>query len=224
MDDLSQHISRELLPRVRQPAQYIGLETNARCGGVRDADVTVALAFPDAYTIGISHLGSQILYHLLNDMPRVACDRAYCPLPDAEAVCRERSVPLFGWESRIALRDFDVVGFSLGYELCVTNVLTMLDLAGIAIHAAERAAGEPIVIAGDALADTPEPMADFIDLFLVGDGEVTLLAFVELLRRMKRDAAPREEIVLQAAREVPSIHPANLSCSCVRLSCGFPRL
>ena len=206
MEDVCQRVREQLLPRVRQPGQYIGLETNARCGDVRAAEVTVALAFPDAYTVGISHLGSQILYHMLNDMDFVACDRAYCPLPDAEEVCRARGVPLFGWESRAALRDFDILGFSLGYELCVTNVLTMLDLAGIPLHAADRTQRDPVVIAGDALADTPEPMADFIDLFLVGDGEVPLARLVGLVRRMKRDGASREDVLLQAAREIPGVY------------------
>ena len=206
MRDLSQTVREELLPRVRQPGQYVGLETNARRGDVRAAEVTVALAFPDAYTIGISHLGSQILYHAVNDLPGAACDRVYCPLPDAEAVLRERGVPLFGWESRAAVADFDVLGFSLGYELCVTNVLTMLDLAGLPLHAADRADGQPIVVAGDALADTPEPMADFIDLFLIGDGERPLGELVELVRRMKRSRAGRQEMILQAARTIPGAY------------------
>jgi len=202
MKDLSQQISEQLLPRVRQPGQYVGLEINARCGDVRAAEVTVALAFPDAYTIGISHLGSQILYHRVNDMPRAACDRVYCPRPDAEAVMRARSVPLFGWESRAAVGDFDILGFSLSYELCATNVLTMLDLAGIPLHVGQRTEGHPIVVAGDALADTPEPLADFIDLFLVGDGERPLAELVELVRRMKAARAGREETILQAARTI----------------------
>ncbi|MGB2824177.1 MAG: TIGR03960 family B12-binding radical SAM protein [Phycisphaerae bacterium] len=206
MKDLSQQISEQLLPRVRQPGQYLGLETNARCGDVRGAEVTVALAFPDAYTIGISHLGSQVLYHAVNDMPHAACDRVYCPLPDAEAVMRARSVPLFGWESRAAVGDFDILGFSLSYELCATNVLTMLHLAGIGLHAAERTDADPIVIAGDALADTPEPLADFIDLFLVGDGERPLADLVKLVRRMKAAGAGREEMILQAARTIPGAY------------------
>ena len=206
MRDLGLLISEQLLPRVARPGQYVGLEINARCKDVDAADVTVALAFPDAYTIGISHLGGQVLYQMLNDTPGVACDRAYCPAPDAERIMRERSIPLFGWESRRALRDFDVVGFSLTYELCATNVLTMLDLAGIPLHSADRGEQDPIVIAGDAMADTPEPMAEFIDLFVVGDGEDPLRALVELLRGAVREGATREEILLDAARTVPSVY------------------
>ena len=206
MKDISELVSTQLLPRVRRPGQYIGLETNARRPDVRSAEVTVALAFADTYAIGISHLGSQVLYHMLNDMDRVACDRTYCPQIDAEAVMRERRVPLFGWESRAAVRDFDILGFSLPYELCVTNLLTMLDLAGIALHSADRCEDDPIVVAGDSLADTPEPLADFIDVFLPGDGEEPLAALVELVRRMKAGGASREEMILEAARTVPSAY------------------
>ena len=202
MEDLCERISEQLLPRVSRPGQYVGLEINARCGDVRAAEVAAVLAYPDTYAIGISHLGSQILYHLLNDMEAVACDRTYCPLPDAEAVMRRRGVPLFGWESRAAVGDFDILGFSLGYEMCVTNVLTMLDLAGIPLRAAGRADRHPLVVGGDALADTPEPLADFIDLFLVGDGERPLAELVELVRQMKAAGATREEMILQAARTI----------------------
>ncbi|MHC4982159.1 MAG: TIGR03960 family B12-binding radical SAM protein [Planctomycetota bacterium] len=206
MRNVGNLVSEKLLPRVSQPAQYIGLEANRRCRNVQGAEVSVVLAFPDAYTIGISHLGSQVLYHMLNATEGVACDRTYCPMPDAEGVMRSEDVPLFGWESRCAVADFDILGFSLAYELCATNVLTMLDLAGMAIHAAERRRGDPIVVAGDALADSPEPMAEFIDLFLVGDGEEPLAALVELTREMKRSSASRDEIILQAARTVPAAY------------------
>ncbi len=206
MRKLGNLISEKLLPRVSQPAQYIGLEANASCGDVQDAEVAVVLAFPDTYGIGISHLGSQVLYHMLNATDGVACDRAYCPMPDAERVMRAEGVPLFAWESRCAVQDFDILGFSLTYELCATNVLTMLDLAGIALHAAERSEGDPLVIGGDALADSPEPLADFIDLFLVGDGEEPLAALVELVREMKRRRASRDEIILEAARTIPAVY------------------
>ncbi|MCK4276180.1 MAG: TIGR03960 family B12-binding radical SAM protein [Phycisphaerae bacterium] len=194
------------MPRIVRPGQYIGRETNARCGDVGAADVSVVLGFPDAYSIGISHLGGQVLYHVLNDLPGVACDRTYCPFPDAEQVCRDRSVPLFGWESRCAVRDFDMLGFSLSYEMCATNVLTMLDLAGIPIRASERTESDPIVVAGDVMAETPEPMASFIDLFIAGDGEEPLAELVELVRRMKKSGASRDEMILAASQQIPSAY------------------
>jgi radical SAM family uncharacterized protein len=196
---------------VRRPGQYVGLETNARCGDrpalvKASGGVAVALAFPDTYAIGISHLGGQVLYHALNGLPGVACDRTYCPQTDAEDLMRTEGIPLFAWESRCAVRDFDILGFSLPYELCVTNVLTMLDLAGIPLHAADRGAGDPIVVGGDALADTPEPLADFLDLFLPGDGEEPLAALVELVRQLKGAGATRDRIILEAAKSIPSCY------------------
>lgn len=206
MRNLGQAVSRQLLPRVRRPSQYLGCETNARRADVEAADVTVVLAYPDAYSVGVSHLGGQVLYALANDLPGVACDRTYCPMPDAEAVMRAEGIPLFGWESRRAVADFDILGFSLAHEGCATNVLTMLDLAGIPVRAAERGDSGPLVIAGDAGADAPEPMAPFIDLFCVGDGEPTLPALIDLVRRAKRRRARREEILLDAARAIPSVY------------------
>ena len=206
MRDLQDILSRRLLPLVVQPSQYVGLETNARFKDVGAAEVAVVMAFPDAYSVGISHLGSQILYHLLNDTDAVACDRTYCPLPDAEAVMRAEDIPLFGWESRRAVADFDVVGFSLPYELDVTNVLTMLDLAGIPLRGADRGEGDPLIVGGDALADSPEPLAAFIDLFLVGDGEKALTDLVELIRLAKQRGSSREEMILAAAQQIPSCY------------------
>ncbi|MCD4823351.1 MAG: TIGR03960 family B12-binding radical SAM protein [Phycisphaerae bacterium] len=199
-------VSEKLLPRLRQPGQFVGLETNARRKDPQAAEVSFVLGFPDAYTIGISHLGSQVLYHRLNDMPAVACDRTYCPQPEAEQVFRELGIPLFGWESRIAIGDFDVIGFSLAYELCITNVLTMLDLAGVPLLAADRTDGDPIILGGDALADSPEPLADFFDIIQPGDGEEPLAALAELLRQAKRDNLSRDEKLLKIAREVPSVY------------------
>jgi radical SAM family uncharacterized protein len=209
--NLAQRISDELLPRVSHPGQYVGLEHNARRKDIAAAEISIALCFPDAYSVGISHLGSQVLYHLLNDIPHVACDRAYCPLPDAEQAMRELGLGLFGWESRCHLRDFDVLGFSLSYELCATNVLTMLDLAGVPLHGRDRTWRDPLVIAGDALADTPEPLADFIDVFLAGDGEVPLPPLVELVRQAKlRGPQDRQDLLLRIAREAPAAYVPSL--------------
>ena len=206
MRNIAAQISEKFLPRVRRGGQYVGLEINARCGDVTTAEVTVAMAFPDTYGIGMSHLGSGVLYHMLNDIDGVACDRTYCPQPAAEEIMRAEGIPLFGWESRCAVGDFDVLGFSMSYELCVTNVLTMLDLAGVPLRWADRREDDPIVIAGDAMADVPEPMADFIDLYHVGDGEEPLAALVELVRCAKRDGLSRDDVILRAARTIRSCY------------------
>jgi radical SAM superfamily enzyme YgiQ (UPF0313 family) len=214
MRNVGRQVSAELLPRVRRPGQYIGCEINARWpGGWRSEDlqaVAVVLAFPDTYSIGMSHLGSQVLYHMLNDTPGVGCDRAYCPLPDAEAVMRERRIPLFGWESRCAVGDFDILGFSLPYELCVSNVLTMLDLAGVPLHAADRTAKDPIVVGGDALADSPEPLADTFDLFLVGDGEEPLAQLAQIVRRAKANGKSGTPPHFPEGNRVASLISASL--------------
>ena len=207
---LRRDIAERLLPFTQHPAQYCGLEHNRRCGDVNEADVTVALAFPDAYEVGISHLGSQILYSVLNDIDGVACDRSYCPTPDAEARMRAERLEMFGWESRAALRDFDILGFSLSYEMVLTNMLTMLDLARIPLHADRRSGADPIIVVGGCQADAPEIMADFIDLALIGDGEQSLAALVELVRRMKRAGAGRDEMILEAARTIPSAYAPSL--------------
>jgi len=212
MNDLRQLVSQQLLPRVARPGQYIDLEVNARRKDPAAADLTVALAFPDTYGLGVSHLGSAVLYHMLNDIPGVACDRTYCPQADAEAVMREQHIGLFGWESRLAIRNFDLVGFSLPYELCVTNVLTMLDLAGIPLHATDRGEDDPIVLGGDALADSPEPMAEFFDLFIVGDGEGPLAELVAIMRHAKQAGTPRGETILAAARSIESVYAPGLYC------------
>jgi radical SAM family uncharacterized protein len=208
MNDLKKRISEEFLPQLRQPGQYVGLEVNARLIDVEldEAAVRFAMTFPDAYTIGVSHLGSQVLYHTLNDLDFAYCDRAYCPDPDAEAILRKIDLPLFGWETRQPLRCFDVLGFSLGYELCITNVLTMLDLAGIPLLASDRTDAHPLIVGGDALADTPEPLADFFDVFLPGEGEEPLVALATLLRETKKIGLPREETLLRIAREIPSAY------------------
>jgi radical SAM family uncharacterized protein len=208
--DLKEILSTRFLPFLRQPSLYIGLEVNARCPDVRAAEVTVAMAFPDAYTIGISHLGSQLLYNVLNDMPEVACDRTYCPDPAAETVLRSENIPLFGWESRAAVGDFDIIGFSLAYEMCSTNMLTMLDLAGVPLLTAERTEDHPLIIGGDSMADTPEPLADFVDLFISGDGEIPLAQVVELVRQGKKSRATRDEMILQAAKTIQGVYAPSL--------------
>lgn len=206
MRNLADRISARLLPQVQAPSQYVGLEHNRRCGDVASAEVAVALAFPEAYTVGISHLGLQILYNVLNDLPGVAADRTYCPLPDAEAAMRAEGIALFGWESRCALAEFDVLGFSVGYELLATNMLTMLDLAGVPLRAEDRDARHPLVVVGDSAADNPELLALFADVLIVGDGERPIAQLAEVVRAGKRIGASRDDTLREIARQVESAY------------------
>ncbi len=207
LQNIASEISDQLLSRVSRPAQYIGLETNARWRGPEDHPcVNVMLAFPDVYGIGASHLGSSVLYHTINDLPNARADRTYCPWNDAEAVMREHSVPLFGLESRCAVRDFDILGFSLSYELCVTNVLTMLDLAGIPLYSSQRDDTHPLIVGGDALSDTPEPLAPFFDIFIPGDGEEPLVHLINLVQQAKSQGLSRMDVLKEAATNIESVY------------------
>jgi len=196
-------LDRYILTRVRTPGQYVGGERNSVRKDPDEVDVSFALLFPDLYTVGTSHTGYQILYAILNDLPWAAAERAYTPWPDMQEQMREYEIPLYALESFRPVREFDVVGFTLQYEMLYTNVLSMLDLAGIPIERADRTEAHPLIVAGGPGAAVPEPMADFIDLFFVGDGEQAVVQFARLVRRMKADGASRDDIVLQAARDIP---------------------
>ena len=206
-----------ILPLVEKPARYVGGEWNAVHKTSAEIDTRIALCFPDTYEIGMSHLGLKILYSLLNKNERWAAERVYAPWPDMEARLRERGIPLLSLESYTPLHDFDVVGFSLQYEMTYTNVLTMLDLGGIPIHTRERGLDAPLVIAGGPTVYSCEPVADFIDVFVIGDGEET---FPELVSRYieLRDSdmeLTREQVLKELARiegmYVPSLYPTSVS-------------
>jgi radical SAM family uncharacterized protein len=163
-----------LLQRVQTPAQYIGGELNSVTKDHRTVRGKLCLAFPDLYTLGMSHHGLQVLYTLMNNDPQWACERVFTPWPDFEQLLREHNLPLYSLETFTPLRDFDLVGFSLQYEICYTNVLTMLDLGGIPLRSTDRTLDHPLVIAGGPGAQNPEVLAPFIDLFVIGDGEESL--------------------------------------------------
>src|SRR6185369_16568723 len=160
-----------ILPLVEKPGRYLGNERGAIRKDLARVAIRVALAFPEVYEIAQSHLGLQILYDVLNRRDDVAAERAYAPWVDLEALLRERGLPLVSLESHLPLRDFHVVGFSLQYELTYTNLLTMLELGGIPLRAAARGASDPLVIAGGPCAFNPEPLAPFLDVVVLGDGE-----------------------------------------------------
>ncbi|MEW6034428.1 MAG: TIGR03960 family B12-binding radical SAM protein [Chloroflexota bacterium] len=196
-----------LLPQVTRPGRYSGGEWNAVVKDWEATPLHFALIYPDAYEIGMSNMALPILYDILNSRPDVLAERAFAPWPDMEAALRSSGTPLFSLESRRPLRDFDVLGFSLGYELTYTNVLNMLDCAGIPPLAVERDDTHPLVIAGGSCAMNPEPMADFIDLFVIGEGEEVLLELVELLRE-NRGRGKRG--LLRQAALIPGIYVPTL--------------
>src|SRR5262245_60063213 len=163
-----------ILPRVQTPAQYLGGELNAVVKDHARVRGKLCLAFPDAYTLGMSHHGLQVLYTIMNNDPQWACERAFTPWIDFERELRQAKLPLYSLETFTPLSQFDVVGFSLQYEICYTNVLTMLDLGCIPLHAKDRTFEHPLVIAGGPGAQNPELLAPFVDLFIIGDGEESL--------------------------------------------------
>ncbi len=191
----------DILDLVSSPGRYLPLEMFAYRKDPAKARVKVALAFPDLYEVGMSHLGVRILYHLLNEQDGIACDRAYAPWGDLEALLRGRKVPLPGLESGLPLKEFDVLGFSLTYELCYTNVLNMLDLAGIPLFSSERDEGSwPLVIGGGPCASNPEPMAPFFDALLFGDGEEAVIEICRAVEKWKDSGAGKDELRERLAR------------------------
>jgi len=197
---IAERIEREVLPFVRKPARYIGGEVNQVRKNLSRCDLTVALCFPDAYEIGMSTTGIPILYHVLNQMENVAAERVFAPWTDAEEVLRRQRIPLFSLESKAAVASFDVIGFGLTHELCYTNVLNLLDLAGLKIRRSDRTESDPLVIAGGGMANCCEPMADFIDLFVLGEGEEAVAELANLLIQAKRQGWTKRQSLLEAAK------------------------
>jgi radical SAM family uncharacterized protein len=181
---LKETVTRHLT-RVQTPAQYIGGELNSVVKDHRQVRGKLCLAFPDTYALGMSHHGLQVLYTLLNNDPQWACERAFTPWLDFEALLRRERLPLYSLETFTPLRAFDLIGFSLQYEVCYTNLLTMLDLAGIPLHSKDRTPDDPLIIAGGPGAQNPEVLAPFIDLFVIGDGEESLPWVMERWMELK---------------------------------------
>ncbi len=203
---LKNRIASEVLPRVQTPGQYIGGELNAVVKDRRQVRGRICLAFPDAYTIGMSHHGLQVLYHAMNRRADWACERVFAPLPDMERELRRIGLPLYSLETFTPLAEFDVVGFTLQHELCYANVLSILDLGGIPLRVADRGLEHPLVIAGGPCAQNPEPMAPFIDLFVIGDGEEAMPAVCELWLRVRSATTTRSEALAELARQLPFVY------------------
>jgi len=208
---LTERLEREFLPFVRNPGRYIGGEVNQIKKDLSQCKPTFALCFPDIYEVGTSNNGIAIIYDILNSLDGVAAERVFTPWIDAEKVMREKKIPLFSLESKASLKSFDIVGFSLSSELCYTNVLNMLDLGGIEVRSCNRNEEDPIIIAGGSMANCCEPIADFIDLFLLGDGEEAAIELAKLVKEQKKVGAKKERILLLAAKKfdwayVPSLY------------------
>src|SRR5262245_39492934 len=193
--EVSELIQHQLLPRVSKPNRYLGNALHVPRKPLEQADVRVLLAFPDAYEIGLSNVGIRIIHHVLNQRPDVAAELTFAPWPDAEAEMRRLGIPLFSLDSHAPVSAFDIIGFSLQYELQYTNVLAMLDLAGLPLRSVDRDARHALVIAGGAQAFSPEPIAEFIDAFVVGDGEEAIHEVVNLVGRAKRERWSRPELL-----------------------------
>lgn len=190
---------REYLPLVRKPSRYIGGEINSVKKDLSAVKCLVGLGFPDVYEVGMSHLGLQILYQILNSREEVACERVFAPWTDMEALMREKGVRLTTLESGVALKDLDIMGFSLQYELSFTNVLMMLDLGGIPLYARDRTKADPFVIGGGPAAFNPEPVADFFDAFLLGDGEEAVVEITDAVIDGRAAGEGREGVLKRLA-------------------------
>jgi radical SAM superfamily enzyme YgiQ (UPF0313 family) len=211
---LTEMVEREFLPFVRRPGRYIGGEINQIKKDLSRCDLAVALCFPDVYEVAMSYTGLAIIYDILNKIDGVAAERVFAPWIDAEEVLRQKKIPIFSLESKAALKSFDVIGFSLTNELCYTNVLNMLDLGGLNIRSSLRDENDPLVIAGGGMANCCEPMAEFIDLFVLGEGEEAVVELAQLVKDKKKAGATKKEILICASEEfdwvyVPALHTSH---------------
>lgn len=199
----------EILLQIDKAARYIGGEVNAVMKNKDDIDIRFAMAFPDVYEIGMSNLGMMILYDMFNKRNDVWCERLFSPWTDLDKIMREEKIPLFTLESQDPVKEFDFLGITLGYEMCYTNVLQLLDLSGIALLSAEREENDPIVIGGGACAYNPEPLAEFFDLFYIGEGETVYDALFDAYKANKKAGGSRQDFLLKAA-QIPGIYVPSL--------------
>ena len=199
----------ELLLGIQQPARYIGGEINSVKKDPDSVAVRFAMCFPDVYEIGMSHLGLQILYSMFNRREDVYCERVFSPWTDLDRVMREKKIPLFTLESQRPVRECDFLGITLQYEMCYTNILQVLELSGIPLHAEERTEEDPLVIGGGPCTYNPEPIAPFFDLFYIGEGEVVYDDLLDLYIRFKNEKRSRHEF-LRVAAAIPGIYVPSL--------------
>lgn len=202
-------VKDEILLSVQQPARYIGGEVHAVMKDKEKVNVRFAMCFPDVYEIGMSHLGIQILYDMFNRREDIWCERVYSPWTDMDRVMRAHQIPLFALESQDPIKEFDFLGITIQYEMCYTNILQVLDLAQIPLLATERTLEHPFVIGGGPCAYNPEPLADYFELFYIGEGETQYFALMDLYIKWKQKKEPRETFLKQAA-QIPGIYVPSL--------------
>ena len=198
-------LSDDILMQVEKPARYIGNEVNAVMKNKEEIDIRFAFVFPDVYEIGMSHLGIQILYDMLNQREDIWCERVYSPWTDLDKIMREQQIPLFALESQDAIKDFDFIGITIQYEMCYTNILQVLDLAQIPLMAKDRTEDGPIVIGGGPCTYNPEPLADFFDIFYIGEGEIQLYELMDRYKEWKKSGQSKQQF-LEMAAEIPGLY------------------
>ncbi|MCY6371867.1 TIGR03960 family B12-binding radical SAM protein [Clostridium ganghwense] len=206
-------ISDDILYKVEKPARYTGGELNSFCKDKNNVDIRFAFCFPDVYEVGMSHLGSKILYHTLNQREDTYCERAYAPWPDMEKQMRENNIPMYTLETKDSLKEFDFVTFTLQYEMSYTNILNMLDMADITIRASQRGEEEPIVLCGGPCAYNPEPLYDIVDIFALGEGEEQLDELMELYKECKKQGLSKKEFLRKSVKVrgiyIPSLYEVS---------------
>lgn len=206
---MNKKLLEDLLLQVQKPARYSGGELNSVTKNPDDVSVRFAFCFPDLYEVGMSHLGMKILYAQFNNEPDVWCERVFSPDTDMETLMREHNIPLFGLESRDPIRDFDFIGFTVQYELCYTAMLNMLDLAGVPLRAADRDESFPLVVAGGPCVCNPEPIADFVDIFFLGEGEEVDLEVINLYKEHKKKGYSKKAF-LRACADIEGVYVPSL--------------
>lgn len=206
-------LSDEILLTIEKPARYIGGEVNMQVKNLEEIDIRYCMCFPDVYEIGMSHLGIQILYDMFNRREDTYCERVYSPWVDLDKIMREQKIPLFALESQDPVKNFDFLGITLQYEMCYTNILQILELSQIPIYAKDRTEEDPIVIGGGPCSYNPEPIADFFDLFYIGEGEIASNRLLDIYKECKKEGRSRKEYLERAAQVegiyVPAFYDVN---------------
>ena len=202
-------LSDEILMTIDKPARYIGNEINSVVKDTSKVDIRFAMCFPDVYEIGMSHLGIQILYDMFNKREDTWCERVYSPWPDLHEIMKEKQIPLFGLESQEPIKNFDFLAMTLQYEMCYTNILQILDLSQIPLRSKDRTEKDPLVIGGGPCSYNPEPIADFFDIFYIGEGETRYDDLLDLYKQMKKNGKSRQEMLHEIAK-IPGMYVPSL--------------